>query len=56
MKSRATVPAPTLPDCAECTRLRTAERTAENEGDQSRAIDCRVLLRRHLAAAHRIVL
>ncbi|MFD8151759.1 hypothetical protein ACFV28_13540 [Streptomyces sp. NPDC059720] len=52
MKRRAQAPAPTPPACAECARLDNLRQAAENEGDLSRATDCRVLLRRHRADAH----
>ncbi|MFI1012162.1 hypothetical protein [Streptomyces sp. NPDC020965] len=38
----------TAPDeCAECERLRTELDAATRAGDESAAVDCRVLLRRH---------
>jgi len=52
MQRRAQAPAPTPPACAECTRLDNAQRAADADGDRSRAVDLRVLLRRHRAAAH----
>lgn len=33
--------------CTECKKLRAALAEAEQTGDQTKAIDCRVLLRRH---------
>ncbi|MFD8911743.1 hypothetical protein [Streptomyces sp. NPDC059575] len=45
-------PALADPACAECVRLQNEQYAAEREGDLSRAVDCRVLLRRHRAAAH----
>lgn len=53
MKRKATPPVPPRPACAECTRLDNLRQAAETEGDLSRATDCRVLLRRHRAAAHK---
>ncbi len=38
--------------CAECDRLRADEASARGERDHSRVVDCRVLARRHLQAAH----
>ncbi|MFE7132423.1 hypothetical protein ACFVIM_16350 [Streptomyces sp. NPDC057638] len=35
------------PDCAVCRELTIAESEAEGVGDHSRAVDCRVLRRRH---------
>jgi hypothetical protein len=52
MQRRATAPAPTPPGCAECARLRSELEAAESERDYSRALDCRILYRRHRAAAH----
>lgn len=51
-KAPAQRPTPAAPGCAECVRLDDQRRTAELDGDLSRAVDCRVLLRRHRAAAH----
>ncbi|MFI1422740.1 hypothetical protein ACH4VX_33180 [Streptomyces sp. NPDC020731] len=53
MNRRATPPTPTVPACADCIRLENQEQAAELEGDLSRAIDYRVLLRRHRAEAHK---
>lgn len=53
MKRRATPPTPVRPACAECIRIENQEQAAELEGDLSGAIDCRVLLRRHRAEAHK---
>ncbi|MFD8915653.1 hypothetical protein [Streptomyces sp. NPDC059575] len=41
------------PACAECVRLENEQYAAEREGDLSRAVDCRVLLRRHRADDHK---
>ncbi|MEU8696955.1 MULTISPECIES: hypothetical protein [unclassified Streptomyces] len=38
--------------CRECQKLDLAEAAARRERDESRATDCRVLRKRHLAAAH----
>ncbi|WLQ45586.1 hypothetical protein P8A22_29770 [Streptomyces laculatispora] len=39
-------------ECRECQELDLAEAVARRERDESRATDCRVLRKRHLAAAH----
>ncbi|MFF3177114.1 hypothetical protein ACFVQ0_31355 [Streptomyces sp. NPDC057900] len=39
-------------DCRECQEFDAAEAEARRAGDGSRATDCRVLRRRHLAAEH----
>ena len=52
MNRRAQSPTPTPPKCAECVRLDNERQAAERERDLSRAIDCRILLRRHRAAVH----
>lgn len=52
MERRATPPAPARPACADCIRLENQETAAELEGDLSRAVDFRVMLRRHRAEAH----
>jgi hypothetical protein len=43
---------PFEPGCAECTRLRAAEAAARIAHDHSRAVDYRVLARRHLRDLH----
>ena len=45
-------PLPYVQDCAECTRLHSAEEAARAERDPSREVDVRVLTRRHLRSAH----
>jgi hypothetical protein len=40
------------PGCPECTQLSTDRQQARTNHDFSRAVDCNVLLRRHLAADH----
>ncbi|MFE0423488.1 hypothetical protein [Streptomyces sp. NPDC058953] len=44
---------PPMPECGICREYAVAELTAERAGDLSRAVDCRVLLRRHQRADHR---
>ncbi|MFJ2706597.1 hypothetical protein ACIO3R_25815 [Streptomyces sp. NPDC087428] len=39
-------------ECRDCQELDLAEAVARGERDESRATDCRVLRRRHLAAEH----
>ncbi|MFJ1895667.1 MULTISPECIES: hypothetical protein [unclassified Streptomyces] len=39
-------------ECRECHELDVAEAEARRVRDESRATDCRVLRRRHLAAEH----
>ncbi|MEU8697396.1 hypothetical protein AB0C61_06865 [Streptomyces sp. NPDC048680] len=39
-------------ECRVCQELDLAEAVARGERDESRATDCRVLRRRHLAAEH----
>lgn len=52
-RAQAPTPTPPAPACAECIRLDNQRQAAELDGDLSRAVDCRVLLRRHRADAHR---
>jgi len=52
MQRRAPAPTPARPACAECTRLDNLQREADARRDYSRAIDFRVLLRRHRAEQH----
>lgn len=52
MNRRPTAPTPAVPACVECIRLENQEQAAELDGDLSRAVDCRVMLRRHRADAH----
>ncbi|WP_406453592.1 hypothetical protein OG782_22190 [Streptomyces sp. NBC_00876] len=39
-------------ECRECQAIDLVEAVARGEGDASRETDCRVLRRRHRAAAH----
>ncbi|MFJ6461110.1 hypothetical protein ACIQM0_08620 [Streptomyces sp. NPDC091387] len=39
-------------ECRQCQEFDLAEAVARRERDESRATDCRVLRKRHLAAAH----
>ncbi|MEU3600253.1 hypothetical protein ABZ714_16275 [Streptomyces sp. NPDC006798] len=43
---------PTAPRCTLCRELVEQERAAKAAGDQSLAVDCRVLLQRHRDAEH----
>ncbi|WP_437018781.1 hypothetical protein [Streptomyces sp. enrichment culture] len=52
MKRRASEPAPAVPGCAECARLRNEKRAAQEEHDHSRALDCHILLGRHHRDVH----
>ncbi|MGE9696982.1 MULTISPECIES: hypothetical protein [unclassified Streptomyces] len=41
------LPKPAVSPCAHCAQLTREEREAEERGDLSRAVDCRVLISRH---------
>ncbi|MEV0782921.1 hypothetical protein AB0I52_08025 [Streptomyces sp. NPDC050423] len=52
MTDHSTAEPPGTTECRQCQKLDLAEAVARGERDESRATDCRVLRRRHLAAEH----
>ncbi|MFF0894751.1 hypothetical protein [Streptomyces sp. NPDC003278] len=52
MNRRAPAPTQAAPACAECVRIENQEQAAQLDGDLSRAVDMRVMLRRHRAEDH----